>query len=185
METRYTLERTEAEMAVKELLADYYNVEYFESLCRKCPNYGSLWSCPPYDFDPRGCLEKYERLQLVGTKILLNAQLREEVITKEGLAEVTEDIIAGVKAEVDKELLGWEKERQSGRMLTSGGCRLCTRCARTSGMPCRQKGRMRYSLESLGCDVTKLTGEKLGIQLLWADGRLPEYFVLVNGYLIP
>lgn len=183
MEKRYQIYRTEAEITVEELLSDYYDGDYFEGLCRKCHNYGNVWSCPPYNFSKRGFLERFEKLRVIGTRIVLDRELREETITKEGIAGVTEEMMSVVKAETDSWLLALEREEPGSRMLSSGGCRLCTRCARTAGMPCRQKGKMRCSLESLGCDVEKLSREKLGIELLWVTDRLPEYFVLVNGLL--
>lgn len=183
MDISYEIQLLEAEITVGELLKDYYNKEYFETLCRKCPNYGRLWSCPPYDFSPIEYLQGYERLTVLGMKLLLPESLRRETLLKEDVAEVTEAIMREAKEQRDAQLLRTEKSQAHCRMLSSGGCRLCSRCARESGMPCRQKGRMRYSLESLGCDVTRLAKDKLSLELLWAGERLPEYFVLVNGLL--
>lgn len=184
MDGRYELERMEAEMTVEELLSQYYDAEYFETFCRKCRNYGRLWSCPPYDFVPGKYLKNYGSLRILCTKIRLSDEWREEIITPESMEEAMESIIAQVKSDTDRRLLDEEREQAGRRMLSSGGCRLCTRCAREAGMPCRQRGKMRYSLESLGCDVTRLVKDKLGIELLWAKDRLPEYLVLVNGMLI-
>ena len=181
---KYTLERTEAFMTVGELLTNYYDRERFVAYCRKCENYGRLWSCPEYGFLPLDYLKEHEGLWLIATRIWLDPQLREEIITREGLDEVSREIVGEVKEAVDRELLAEEKAHKGLRMLSCGGCRLCHRCARLDGMPCRQPGRMRYSLESLGCDVTALARDKLGLEFQWIDGRLPEYLALVNGMLV-
>ena len=48
----YTTEHFEKEVRIDEYLKNYVNVEEFIQYCRECPNYGNVWSCPPYDFDP-------------------------------------------------------------------------------------------------------------------------------------
>ena len=43
---------------------------------------------------------------------------------------------------------------------------------------------LRYSIESIGGDVSKLTERYFGKSLLWIEnGVLPEYFLLAGGFL--
>ena len=45
---------------------------------------------------------------------------------------------------------------------------------------------MRYSVEALGGNVGLTVQKLLGIQLEWMEeGKLPSYFVLVGGLLMP
>ena len=45
---------------------------------------------------------------------------------------------------------------------------------------------MRYSIESLGGNVGKTASKLLGVELMWMEEKkLPAYFVLVNGLLLP
>ena len=183
MEPEYKIEKIETQLPVQELLEHYYDQEQFETLCRECGNYGNVWSCPPYSFSPRGYLEAYQTIRLFGTVIRFAEEFRAQIITREQVKEAVNKSVWPVKEQIDKEFLALEKQNPGSRMLSSGGCQLCTRCARTAGMPCRQKGKMRYSLESLGCNVAALAEQKLGVPLLWSAGQLPEYYMLVNGLL--
>ena len=182
-EERYRLSFFEAEMDVSELLNNYQDKERFLAFCRECENYGKLWSCPPYDFGVAEYLKAYKKVHLIGTKIYFCDSLREESMKESSMPQVPEEILARTKAEVDEVLLQMEREEEGVKMLSSGGCRLCGSCMRGSGQPCCKKESMRYSLESLGCDVVRLSKDKLGLELQWMQGKLPEYFVLVNGLL--
>ena len=59
-------------------------------------------------------------------------------------------------------------------------------CTRPDGQPCRYPDTMRYSIEALGGNVGLTVQKLLGIQLEWMEeGKLPSYFVLVGGLLMP
>lgn len=183
VEIKYTLERVQTEMTVQELIEHYYDQEQFEKLCKECGNYGNVWTCPPFNFSPRDYINKYKNIQLFGTIIRFGGSVREQSAVWEEERDAAGKIIHEIKMQADQEFLEMEKKSPGVRMLSSGGCILCTRCARTAGLPCHQKGKMRYSLEALGCNVSELAEKKLGVPLLWANGRLPEYYMLVNGLL--
>ena len=34
-----------------QLINNHFDFERINGYCKKCPNYGKLWSCPPFDFD--------------------------------------------------------------------------------------------------------------------------------------
>ena len=46
----YTLDYYHASVPVSEYLDKYVDVPAFLEACKACPNYGRIWSCPPYDF---------------------------------------------------------------------------------------------------------------------------------------
>lgn len=72
--------------------------------------------------------------------------------------------------------------------LSSGACLHCknAECTRLSGKPCRFQDKMRYSIESLGGNVGKTVTKYLKQELQWVEeGKLPEYFMLIYGLLIP
>ena len=50
-------------------MKDYVDVDYFLSCCKVCQNYGHVWACPPYDFDPRDLWRKYDRLHVYGYQV--------------------------------------------------------------------------------------------------------------------
>ena len=65
----YKTKRYQAEISVKEYLERYVDVETFLESCRACPNYGKLWSCPPYEFDPLDYWRQYNTLYLIAEKL--------------------------------------------------------------------------------------------------------------------
>ena len=52
---KYRIERFQKEMGVSDYLEGYVAIEEFLENCKACPNYGAIWSCPPFDFDAEGC----------------------------------------------------------------------------------------------------------------------------------
>ena len=42
---------------------------------------------------------------------------------------------------------------------------------------------MRYSMDAFGFDLSAITKDMLGIEILWCKDRLPEYFTLIHGIL--
>ena len=61
---QHTVTQFEAEIGTAEYLKDYVDVDYFLSCCKVCQNYGHVWACPPYDFDPRDLWRTYDRLHV-------------------------------------------------------------------------------------------------------------------------
>ena len=170
MTDTYTLERRYAER-IK-----------FEGLCRQCPKYGQLWSCPPYSFDAAKRAAKYRLVHIVGAKIIFDADIR-NAVKSENVESFAYEVLHSVRRRMDASLLRVEGSAPDREALFAGSCIVCSSCSRSEGRPCRYPQAMRYSLESLGYDVTSLTEDFLGIELKWSDGGLPEYFTLVGGIL--
>ena len=47
----------------------YIDIPKFGAMCAQCPNYGKIWTCPPYDFDPMEIWDRCEEAQLVALQI--------------------------------------------------------------------------------------------------------------------
>ena len=69
--------------------------------------------------------------------------------------------------------------------LIAGQCATCATCTRCEGKPCRAPERLRYSLESVGFDVSTLTEILAGITLHWPKTGVPDYLVTVGALLCP
>ena len=65
----YTTEKFTKEIAVADYIRDYVNVEEFLEYCKQCPNYGTVWSCPPYEFDAGEFWQPYDTFYITATKI--------------------------------------------------------------------------------------------------------------------
>ena len=195
---KYEIRQYEAEAAVSEYVDRCVDIPYFLGLCRQCENYGKVWSCPPYDFDPLEYWGRYETLRVIGRKIIIPDELRERVLTPAEQEAIPASILWDEKARLNDVLWELEKEIPGSVLLSAGNCRECaprwfadtTReerwgyCARAERKACRHPERVRYSIESIGGDVTKTVEYYLKQKIQWIrDGRLPEYFFLVAGLL--
>lgn len=168
-----TFEKT---IDVETYVRDYVNVEEFLDCCRQCDSFEQKWSCPSYSFDPVDYWKKYDRLYVIGKKMIL----------EEGEKENWRDLMTQVKEELAEVLYGMEAARPGSVSLSAGSCSLCGEdgCSRKTGEPCRFPEKMRYSIESLGGNVGLTVSRLLGVELLWIEeGRVPDYFVLVGGLL--
>ena len=183
----YTLTRHEASIPVSDYIQGYVDIPTFLVACQACPNYGKVWSCPPYDFDVLQYWKGYTTLHLLASKITFDEDVLAREYSKEELAAITNEVLPKEKQQLSEELFLLEKEYPGSVSLSAGSCTLCKNgCAKKEGLPCRYPETMRYSIESLGGNVG-LTIEKLmGVKLEWMEeGRLPHHFVLVSGLLIP
>lgn len=177
----YETEEFQAEIAVSDYLEGYVAVEEFLECCKVCPNYGNVWSCPPFDFDAEGYWKRFSRLLVVARKIYLPGDLSQEESFR---------LLEEVKEEMSRQLFEKEKENPGSVSLSAGNCSICRKlsecaCTRPSGEPCRYPEKMRYSIEALGGNVGLTASKLLGIQLEWIEeGKLPSYFVLVGGLLM-
>lgn len=160
----------------------YADREKFEELCRQCPKYGNLWSCPPYSFSVAEHTARYRMVYIVGAKIMFDEDVR-AAVKSEDAESFAYDVIHGVRRSMDASLLSVETLASEREALFAGSCIVCCDCIRGKGSPCSHPGAMRYSFESLGYDVVAIARDFLGIELKWSAGGLPEYFTLIGGIM--
>lgn len=178
----YTTETFEASIAVTEYLERFVDIPTFLAACKACPNYGHLWSCPPYDFDVEAYWKQFHMLHLAAVKIVFDEEERQKAETK----AVLDEILAAEKKKLGEKMMAEEKKYPGSVSLSAGCCDRCAACTRTEGKACRFPQEMRYSLESLGANVGLTIERLMHLKLEWMEeGRLPHYFVLVNGVLVP
>lgn len=170
------IETFENTIKVDEYIEKYVNVAEFLEYCKECGNYGKKWSCPEYDFDPLDYWKKYDELHVVGKKMILEEDEKEQY----------ENLILQLQDDMTKEFYAEEEKQPGSISLCAGSCRICgeNNCSKKIGEPCRYPDKMRYSIESLGGNVGLTASRLLGIELEWIEeGKLPNYFVLVGGIL--
>ncbi len=162
-----------AEMEMESFLKQYVKPEEFIGQCQACPNYGRLWSCPPYDFNVREYWKGFSGIKVIAYKIISG---------KDG-DKIRSDL-SEAKKMLGYELKAEEKKYPGSTSLAAGCCELCRTCSRLKGKPCRLSQDMRFSLESLGGDVARLLKDLFDIELQWiTKEHLPDYMVLVGGLL--
>lgn len=183
----YTLSYHHASVPVSEYLEKYVDIPTFLNACKACPNYGKIWSCPPYDFDVEKYWNQYETLQLLAVRIEFDKESTSKAYASDELNRILNETLFAQKQSLSEMLFEEEKKISGSISLSAGNCTLCKNgCAKAFGSPCLHPDKMRYSLESLGGNVG-LTIEKLmHLSLEWMEeGKLPSHFVLVSGLLIP
>ena len=167
------------EIPVSEYFEKYVDVETFLACCKECHNYGTVWACPPYDFDVRAYWKRFTSLYLTARKMYFPEGTSQET----AMAAMAEE-----KARMSEELFDLEAKFPGAVSLSAGSCSICGRgnCTRPAGQPCRFPDRMRYSIEALGGNVGMTVSRLMGIELEWMEeGKVPSYFVLVGGILKP
>lgn len=179
----YTLEINETKIPVQHLISGFQNRDYFLRFCKECENYNARWSCPSLDFDVNEYLTRFQYAHLISTKIVFKKETIEKVCTNEEVENVTNETIREVRKLLSEKLLGLEKRYPSSVSIVSGGCNICKTCARILGKPCIHPEKMRYSLNTFGFDITKILKELFQIDLIWSNGKLPEYYTLVSAFL--
>ena len=176
-------ERKSCTLSIGEFLSRYVDIPSFLKCCAVCPNFGSVWSCPPYNFDPESLWRSYGNIRIVCVKMDFGALAeKDDAASQEEAARMRREQFHVMEAE----LLRMETENPGSRALLAGSCHACAVCARKEGKPCRFPEKMRYSVESLGANVGKLTEEQFDLPLLWSKrGEIPAYGVLCGGLLLP
>ncbi len=177
---RYDTEKTYRQISMDDYMEKYVNVGEFLEYCKQCPNYGKIWSCPPYDFDPEDVWRGFSSIYIAARKITFPKG--QSPAGREELAK----ILSEVKDDMSRELFELEKEFPGSVSLSAGSCGMCRGggCTRPEGEPCRFPEKMRFSIESLGGNVGLTVSRLMGIELEWMEeGKMPSYFVLVGGLM--
>lgn len=168
------------EVDVITYLDKYYDPSKFLGLCKNCNMFSKLWSCPPYEFSTKDYMIRYKKLYVISTQIYLDKDIQKLNKYNDEIFKIIKDC----RKKHEKKLLRAEVIYKNSKALYSGSCLLCDKCSRVTGEQCVKTNRMRYSLESLGCDVQKTASDILNVEIKWGkDNNVPEYYTLVSGFL--
>lgn len=174
--TTYTIEYFTTDINVDEYISRFRDEKRFIELCKKCPNFGNSWGCPPFDFDTNNFLRQYEYAHLIVAKIIpAQNDIPENMV---------QDFIRPERIRIERCLLELERKYGGQAFAYIGKCLHCgdMECRRKSNRPCLHPDKVRPSLEAYGFDIERTLSELFGIKVLWGqDGILPEYLVLVSG----
>jgi predicted metal-binding protein len=180
---KYQITEITVTIKVAEYIRDYRDVDKFIVYCKQCNRYNACWSCPPYDFDPTGCMMKHENAHIIGTKINIDKALLNECTGIQPCKDASYQILGEVRRSLDVKLLALEQYYPGSRAFFAGTCRLCELgdCTRIFGKRCIYPDKIRPSLEAFGFDISKTSSQLLNTELQWGSKeRLPDYFVLVS-----
>jgi len=177
----YSVSTREATIAADEFISRYRDIDRIRQFCLQCPGYGKSWSCPPFDFDPKTCTDGFKTVTFIGTVIEFDEQTRLACKTPEQAIAVGKQAMEEVWQSLLPRMYEMEQKAPGSRCFTFR-CVLCPEgCTRPSGKPCRHPERLRYSLESVGFDITAAATDLLGIDLNWSsDGSLSKTITLLT-----
>ena len=156
-------------ITIEELLK-YFNPKIVHNYCKQCPDYDKFWSCPEFSFNEKQYLRQYNYAFIISAKLYA------------GEDEIN-SYYSQLRKIFDKKLLELEKKYKHTTSLFAGRCYLCDICSKLSNKPCIYPEYMRYSLESLGIEVTKIVEEVLKDKIIWSNDSKQEYILLVGGLL--
>lgn len=172
----YTTERYTAEITAKDYIKRFRKADYFLKFCQECRNYNRRYGCPPFDFEPLDVISKYEKVRILGVKIIPT--------NKHLPLTAANDLMAPVTKALNEELLEMESSSEGMAFGFVSQCHYCEDmpCARIEGKSCRHPDKVRPSLEAFGFDISKTAEELLGLEIKWSKGDfIPEYLTLVCG----
>lgn len=193
----YRVEKLMNEVNVERYVEEFVNVEEFLEYCKKCSNFATKWSCPPYDFDVIEYWKQYKTLLILGYKIIFDEDTVSKEYTKEEIDRITVEVLGEQKKLITEELYALEEKTEGSVSLSAGYCNLCgdreiteNSCTRKecpdgcAAELCRHPDKLRYSIEALGGNVGKTCNKILHDEIEWIEeGRLPSHFLLIGGLL--
>ena len=183
---KYSVTTKQVTIGADEFISRYRDVERIRQFCLQCPGYGKAWNCPPFDFDPRTVSDGFKTVTFIGTIIEFDEETRAACTTPEQAASAGRQAMEEVWKTLLPKMHQMEREVPGSRCFTFR-CILCPEgCTRPEGKPCRHPEQMRYSLESIGFDITKAATDLLDIRLDWStDGSLSKTITLLTALMCP
>lgn len=179
----YTTQVKTVALPVSRWLADYCEPRRFQDACRACPDYGSVWSCPPGVPDAKQAFAPFQTVHIIGVRV----DYAPEALAAARAPELTERLCQAGYGAVKKLLLSTmlelERAVPGSWSVAAGRCEQCGRCTRPDGLPCRKPERMRCSFSAFGFDLGRIAAELLDMELLWAERGLPKYHVAIGAFL--
>ena len=141
----------------------YYKPDEVLGFCKACPNFGKIWTCPPYDIDVIQAFKNFDYAIVIGFKGKDFFELKKE--STDYLYE-----LEGMNGNVSE---------SNYTTLVAGNCQICESCSKSEGQPCRFPDLMRYSLESVGFHVSEICEDVLGESLVWQTEN-PKYMAVAG-----
>ena len=164
-------------------IRDYYRPAEFADACRMCPNFGKVWSCPILPNPVPQMLQPFSRVHLIGVKVVYKKETIEKTDTAAKADAVRVRTYDKVKRILLESMLELEKEIPGSWSIAAGECKICKKCARQDGLPCRHPDKMRFSFSGFGFDLVRIAHDLFGYELLWNPNGLPEYTVAFGALL--
>ena len=140
------------------ILKNYMDFDYFTGLCKNgCSNYNSNHTCPPNSPKFIDYTKDYEYSLIV----LMYTEMN-KYDSIENVHKLLRKVLSELLIPLEKEFNG---------LLTEGGrCLYCKECTYIKNLPCRYPTKMRFSMESMGIDLNRVSKDILNHTIRWNKG---------------
>ena len=171
-------------LSLDEFMKNYVDIPKFEIYCSLCKNYNKSWECPPHRIDVEKYWKQFDKIKIIAVKLDFTDDFRSKSYTSDELNYIIKNTLYVERSKLKKTLINLEDELD-GKYLYGGRCDICEKCAKRTDEPCRFPDLMRYSVESIGSNIQKLTPDIFDFSLKWIekDMKIPEYLVNVCAVL--
>lgn len=180
----YTTSRYSTTMNLKEYFEKYVDIPKIGKYCSLCRNYGKSWECPPHTINVEDYWNQFDKIKILAVKLDYSEEFRSISYSHNQLDYIIKNTLYSERRLLKEELIRLEKTL-NGQYLYGGRCDICGKCAKRINETCRHPELMRYSVESIGSNIQKLTPDIFGFSLKWVekDMKIPEYLVNVCAVL--
>ena len=159
-----------------ETLRPFYLPDKVLGYCAHCKDYGHFWGCPPHELNGMTVLNAFKTVALVGLKVTLSNET-------ESFGTVFQSARRDLGSYLEN--LAAESNTEHHQVLIAGNCYGCESCSRKDQLPCKNPKALRFSLESLGFEVSGISEQLLDLPIQWPRaGEMPEYLVCVGAVLL-
>ena len=155
-------------------LMKHYKPDEVIGYCENCKNYGQIWSCPPHDFVIEKYLTEFKYAYIISIKIDISKCETQDKSIK---------LFHAKRKRFNISLLELEKKITGTKVLYSGECHFCKSCSRKQNLPCIDKSKIRYSLESLGLKVSDICENILHEKLQWQKDKKIDHLFSIGAVL--
>ena len=165
----------ERHISLEHLLDNCLAEERCFEACQACPNFGRLWTCPPFQ---NKIYESYKSIDIIVSRI--------PTLKGAPLARTLQECYGPVKEIAHNVLLEYETVLQGMALSFAGSCSFCKdqACSRIDNKPCRHPELARKSLEGVGFDIGKILETYFGLELEWGkEDDVPEFLTFVGGVM--
>ncbi len=185
------------ELTIEELIK-FHNPKLIKGYCKQCKKYGTVWSCPEFNFNELELLKSYNYVYLIHSKIYIRDLCKSTIDEyynnllniipevkdyKDDMGKNFNTLYFSGRLYLDNMLLRIEESYKHSLAIVSGRCLYCDPCEKTKGKKCINPEKLRYSLEALSIDVSSLLKYSLNEEIQWSNDEASNYITCVSALL--
>jgi predicted metal-binding protein len=152
---------------LQQLIDCYHRPDDIYDYCKSCGYYNQNHSCPDHSSD---ILSKYNQDDYISVYLLTMSYSDDSDLSLE--YRIT-------RHKLDLSIKAFELSTESNALIP-GRCLLCDPCKKSLSRLCPYPGRMRYSLETLGFNLSDLAKNEFDFELKWDQQQITYIFGFIH-----